>query len=50
MHSGVESAFHDDDNAISYTAFGYRSTVFVYDLTADLSNAKHTETARRGIL
>ena len=29
IHSGVGMAFHDDDNAIIYTAFGQGSTVFI---------------------
>ena len=50
MHSCVGTAFRDDDNAISYTPLGQGSTVFVFDLTADLSNDKHTEPTCWGTL
>ena len=48
MHSDVGTAFCDEDSAISYTAFGQGS--FVFDLTAHLSNAEHTEPTRCGSL
>ena len=50
IHSGVGTTFRYTDNAISYTAFGQGSTVFVFDLTADLSNDKHTEPTHCGRL
>ena len=50
MQSAVGKAFRDEDSSISYHAFGHGSTVFVFDLTADLANAEHSEpTKRRGL-
>ena len=50
MHSSFGMAFRDDDNTINHTAFGPGSTVFVFDLTADLTNNKHTEPTCLGSL
>ena len=38
----------DEDNGISYYGFGHGSTVFVFDLTADLANSEHSEPSKRG--
>ena len=48
MQSGVGSAFRDTDCGLTYNAFGAGSTVFVFDLTADLSNGFYSEPTRRG--
>ena len=50
MQSGVGTAFHDEDSSISYYAFGHGSTVFAFDLTADLANGNHSEPTKRGSL
>ena len=50
MQSGVGMAFRDEDCSISDNAFGHGSTVFMFYLTADLTNAKHTEPTNRGSL
>ena len=43
-------AFRHEDCSISNNAFGHGSTVFVFDLMADLSNAEHSEPTNRGSL
>ena len=43
MKSGVGLRFHGEDCLISYDAFRNGSTVVVFDLTADLSNAENSE-------
>ena len=48
MQSGAGSAFQDSDCGLTYNAFGRGSTVFVFDLTADLSNGFCSEPTRRG--
>ena len=48
MQSAVGSAFRDNDCGLTYKAFGSGSTVFVFDLTADLSNGFYSEPTRRG--
>ena len=50
MQSCIGAVFHAEDCSISYNAFGHGSTVFVFDLTADLSNAEHSEPTKRGTL
>ena len=50
IHSSVGMAFLDNDNTIGYTAFRKGSTVFVFNLTADLSNDEHTEPTHCGSL
>ena len=45
-HSGVAIAFRNEDSTISYSDFGHRSMVFVFNLAPDLSNADHTEPTR----
>jgi hypothetical protein len=50
MHSGIGTAFRDADCSISLYAFGHGSTVFLFDLTADLSNEEHSEPTKRGSL
>ena len=52
MQSGIGTAFQDKDCSLSYNAFrhAHGSTVFVFDLTADLSNSEHSETTNRGSL
>ena len=50
MQSGIGTAFRDEDCSISYNAFDHGSTLFVFDLTADLSNAEHSEPTKRGSL
>ena len=39
----IGMTFHDEDNAISYRAFGQSSTVCVFDFAVDLSNAEGTD-------
>ena len=48
MQSGVGTAFRDVDCGINYYTFGHGSTLFVFDLTADLSNGTHSEPTKRG--
>ena len=48
MQSAVGKVFCDEDSSISYHAFGHGSTVFVFDLTADLANAEHSEPTKCG--
>ena len=50
MQSAVGTAFRDDDSGLSYYDFGHGSTVFVFDLTADLANSEHSEPTKRGSL
>ena len=50
MQSGVGTAFRDENCSISYNAFERGSTVFVFDLTADLSNVEYSEPTNRGSL
>ena len=50
MESGLGTSFRNYDNGISYKAFGKGSTVFLFDLTADQSNGKHTDPTRHGNL
>ena len=42
-YNKVKTAIRDDDIAISYTAFGRCSTVFIFAITADLPYAEHTD-------
>ena len=42
--------FYLDNCSTSYNIFGHGSTVFVLDLTADLSNAEHSEPPNHGSL
>ena len=46
----VGTAFREEDCSISYNAFGHCSTVFVFDLSADLSNVEYSKTTNRGSL
>ena len=50
MHSRVSTAFHGADNTVTYTAFRQGSSVFVFDLTAYLSNDERTEPTYRSSL
>ena len=50
MQSGIGTVKTVEDDTISYNAFGDGSTVFVFDLTADLSNAEHSEPTNCGSL
>ena len=50
MQNDVGMAFRDEDCSLSCNAFGHGSTVFVFDLKADLSNTKHLQPTNRGIL
>ena len=50
LQSGIGNAFRDEDNSISYFDFGHGSTVFAFDLTADLANGEHKEPRKRGSL
>ena len=50
MQSAVGKSFRDEDSSISFYAFGHGSTVFVFDLTADLANGEHSEPTQRGSL
>ena len=50
MQSAVGKSFRDEDSSISFYAFGHGSTVFAFDLTADLANGEHSEPTQRGSL
>ena len=45
MHSGDGMTFRDDDNGISYTAFGPGSTVFVVDNGCAIKRRAHRTNA-----